>query len=308
MSTPVAQPRARRPRPYHARPLTPSGNLRRRQRISRLTEGGMIASAVIAVGLLALVVYTVVVRGASAISFAFLTQSPQVVGNGGGQAPVIVGSIALVLIATALSMPIAILTALYLTEFASSRVANVVRVSLDVLNGVPSNVIGVFVFGLLVAGSHHQSGFAGALGLAIIMLPLIARATQEMLRLVPLGLREAAEALGVSRWRTVFGVLLPSVVGGVLTGTVLAVARAAGETAPLLFCTGIWPNGVSLGNLNPFAHGVANIPVEIFTLSEQDDPHSFTQAWGLALVLLTFILVANLLARTALARSRRVQP
>lgn len=307
MSTPVAQSRLRRPRPYHARPLTPSGNLRRRQRISRLAEGSAMASALVAVGLLGVVVYTVVARGAPAISFAFLTQSPQLVGDGGGMAPMILGTIVLVLIATAMSMPIAILTALYLTEFASSRVASVVRVALDVLNGIPSIVIGVFVFGLLVVGAHHQSGFAGALGLAIIMLPLIARATQEMLLLVPLGLREAAEALGVSRWRTVFGVLLPSVVGGILTGTVLAVARAAGETAPLLFASGIWPAGVSLSNLNPFAHGVANIPVEIFTLSESDDPHGFTEAWGLALVLLTFILLANVVARAALARSRRVQ-
>ncbi len=307
MSTPVAQTRVGRPRPYHARPLTPSGNLRRRQRISRLAEGGAMASALLAVGLLGLVVYTVVARGAPAISFAFLTESPQAVGTGGGMAPMILGSIVLVLIATAMSVPIAILTALYLTEFASSRVANVVRIALDVLNGVPSIVIGVFVYAVIVVGSHHQSGFAGSLGLAIIMLPLIARATQEMLLLVPLGLREAAEALGVSRWRTVFGVLLPSVVGGVLTGTVLAVARAAGETAPLLFCTGIAPNGVSLANLNPFAHGVANIPVEIYTLSESDNPSGFTQAWGLALVLLTFILVANIVARTVLARSRKVQ-
>jgi len=303
MTPPTAQVLVRRPRPYYARPLTPSGNLRRRQVVSRIAESGAMASALLAVAVLGIVIYTVVQRGASSISLAFLTEAPAAVGNGGGFAPEIVGTIELVLIATAISMPIAILTALYLTEFAPPRVANVVRVAIDVLNGVPSIVIGVFVFGLIVAGLHHQSGFAGALALAIIMLPLIARATQEMLLLVPTGQREAAEALGVSRWRTVLGVTLPSVLGGVLTGTVLAVARAAGETAPLLFVSAIFPAGFTF---NPFSGAIPNIPVEIFTLSELDDPHSFSEAWGLALVLLTFILVANIAARALLARSRRI--
>lgn len=303
MTPPPAQVAARRPRPHYARPLTPSGNLKRRQLVSRVAEGGAMASALIAVGVLGVVVFTVVSRGIGSLSIAFLTQAPSAIGDGGGVAPMILGTLILVLMATAMSMPIAILVALYLSEFASSRAAGPVRLALDVLNGVPSIVIGLFVFGLLVAGQHHQSGFAGAVALAIIMLPLIARATQEMLLLVPQGLREAAEALGVSRWRTVVGVLLPSVLGGVLTGTVLAVARAAGETAPLLFCSSIFPSGFTL---NPFSGALPNIPVEIFSLSESDDPNGFTKAWGLALVLLTFILVANVLARTVLARSRRI--
>ncbi len=303
MTPPSAPVAVRRPRPAYARPLTPSGNLRRRQLISRVAEGGAMASALLAVGVLGVVVYTVASRGIGSLSLGFLTKAPAAVGDAGGFAPEILGTILLVLMATAISMPIAILAALYLTEFAPPRVASVVRVALDVLNGVPSIVIGVFVFGLLVAGLHHQSGFAGALALAIIMLPLIARATQEMLVLVPSGLREAAEALGVSRWRTVLGVLLPSVLGGVLTGTVLAIARAAGETAPLLFCSAIFPSGFTL---NPFSGALPNIPVEIFTLSESDDPNGFARAWGLALVLLTFILLANIAARAVYARSRRV--
>jgi phosphate transport system permease protein len=171
---------------------------------------------------------------------------------------------------------------------------------IDLLNGLPSIVVGLFVFGLLVVG-HHQSGFAGALALAVIMLPLIARASQEMLLLVPHNLREAADALGVSRWRSVRGVILPSALGGILTATVLAVARAAGETAPLLLVCSIFAPKMSF---DLFGQALPNIPVSIFTLSEQADPAGFTRAWGAALVLLVFILVASIGGRAALARTR----
>jgi phosphate transport system permease protein len=162
-------------------------------------------------------------------------------------------------------------------------------------------VVALFVFGLLVAG-HHQSGIAGAIGLAIIMVPLIARATQEMLLLVPNQLREAADALGVSRWRTVVGIVIASALGGIITGTVLAVARAAGETAPMLVLTSIFANKVTF---SLFGQAIPNIPVLIFTASEAADPAGFTRAWGGALVLLTFILLANIGARALFARSRR---
>ena len=169
------------------------------------------------------------------------------------------------------------------------------------MNGLPSIVVALFVFGLLVAG-RHQSGFAGAVGLAIIMLPLIARASQEMLLLVPGQLRDAADALGVARWRTVLGVVLPSALGGIVTGTILAVARAAGETAPVLVLTSIYPNKTSF---DLFGQAIPNIPVLIFTASEAADPAGYTRAWGAALVLLTLILLANVGARALLARSRR---
>jgi phosphate transport system permease protein len=146
-----------------------------------------------------------------------------------------------------------------------------------------------------------MSGLAGSVALAIVMVPLIARASQEMLALVPGQLREAADALGVSRWRTVLAVVLPSALGGILTGTVLAVARAAGETAPLLILSSIPPNGVST---NLFGHSLANIPVTIFTASEAADPAGFERAWGAAFVLLAAILLANVCARAPLARSR----
>jgi phosphate transport system permease protein len=285
-----------------AAPLTPSGRLRRRQLVSRLVEGGHTASALLAVGVLAFVVYSVASRGASALSIDFLTKDPPLLEGqrGGGIAPAIVGTALMMALATAIAMPVGVLTALYLSEFAKGRSARVVGLALDLLAGLPSIVIGLFVFGLLVVG-NHQSGFAGAVALAIIMLPLIARASHEVLLLVPQGLREAADALGVSRWRTVRGVVLPSALGGILTATVLAGARAAGETAPLLFASSIYANNVSF---DVFGHGLANIPMYIFKASEAADPYGFARAWGAALVLLAFILIASLGARALLSRSR----
>jgi phosphate transport system permease protein len=202
--------------------------------------------------------------------------------------------------ATAIAMPLGILTALYLSEYAGKQATRVIRLALDLLNGMPTVVIGLFFFGLLVVG-HHQSGFAGALALAVIMLPLIARATQEVLALVPRGLREAAQALGVSHWRAVRGVILPSALGPILTATVLAVARAAGETAPLIFLCSIFSSKVST---DLFGEALPNIPVYIFTASEAADPYGFERAWGAGLVLLSFILVTSLIGRMLLNRGR----
>ena len=160
------------------------------------------------------------------------------------------------------------------------------------MNGLPSIIIGLFIFGLIVEATHKQSGFAGSVALAIIMLPIIARGTQEVLLLVPANLREAADALGVSRWRTVLGVILPSAIGGILTATVLAVARAAGETAPFILLDSVFDG--SEVSLNPF-EAVPNIPTTIFRLSEEASPTGFAQAWGAGLVLLVFIMVSSLL-------------
>jgi len=287
------------PVPDPAAPLTPSGNLRRRQVFSRLAESGATIAAILAVAVLAIVIYTVVARGAGAISFDFLfTGAPTGIG------PAIVGTGLIVLVATAIAMPLGVLVAIYLTEFAGSRMAGPIRLALDLMNGLPSIIIGLFVFGLLV-NHRHQSGFAGSIALAIIELPLIARGSQEVLLLVPGSLREAADALGVSRWRSVLGVILPSALGGIVTSTVLAVARAAGETAPLIIVCSIF-DGKS-ATLNPF-EVVPNIPVTIYTLSEEANPEGFTRAWGSGLVLVSFILFASLGARALLARSKRKMP
>jgi phosphate transport system permease protein len=276
-------------------PLTPTGNLRRRRAFSRFAESGATAAAVLAVAVLAIVVYTVVSRGAGALSLDFLfTGEPTGIG------PAILGTGLIVLIATAIAMPLGVLVALYLTEFAGGRADRPIRLTLDLMNGLPSIIVGLFVFGLLVYG-NTQSAFAGSIALAIIELPLIARGSQEVLLLVPSSMREAAEALGVSRWRTVLGVILPSALGGIVTSTVLAVARAAGETAPLiLLCSVFDPAKASL---NPF-EAIPNIPVTIFILSEEANPTGFTRAWGASLVLLSAILFASLAARALLARSR----
>jgi phosphate transport system permease protein len=278
-------------------PLTPTGNLRRRRAFNHFAEYGATASAVLAVAVLAIVVFTVASRGAPALSLDFLfTGEPTGIG------PAIVGTIVIVLLATAIAMPVGILTALYLTEFAGGgRVDRTVRMTLDLINGLPSILLGLFVYGLLVYG-QPQFAFAGSVALAIIELPLIARGSQEVLLLVPGNLREAAEALGVSRWRTVLGVILPSALGGILTATVLAVARAAGETAPLILLTSVF-DGRTV-SLDPF-EALPNIPVTIFSLSEEANPEGFTRAWGSSLVLLSLILFASLGARAMHARSKR---
>ena len=274
-------------------PLTPSGNLRRRQLVSRFVEAAQTAAALLAVALLVFVIYSVVSRAASVLSLDFLTKSPPILAGepGGGIAPAIVGTAVIVALAAVIATPVGILVALYLTEFAGRRTASAIRLALDLLNGMPTILIGLFIFGLLVVG-HHQSGFAGSVALAVVMLPLIARATQEVLLLVPSSLREAADALGVSHWRTVRGVVLPAARGGILTATMLAVARAAGETAPLLLTCSIFANNVAV---NPFGdQGLPNIPVYIFTASEAAESSGFARAWGAAFVLLAFILLANI--------------
>jgi phosphate transport system permease protein len=274
---------------------------RRRKLVNRTMEVLATLAALLAVGVLVVVVASVAVRAAGALSWDFFTQPQALFGQpGGGIANAIVGTLLLVVMATAMAVPVGVLAAIYLTEFAPRRFALAVQVVIDVLAGLPTIVIGIFVYALLVIG-HTQSGVAGAVSLAIIMLPLIARSTQEVLLLVPSSLREASLALGVPRWRTVLGVILPSSVGGILTGTVLAVARAAGETAPLLFTTSIFVNSVQ----TDVTKALPNIPVLIFTYSEQADPALHEQAWAAALVLMLFVLLASLMAKALLVRSRR---
>ena len=281
--------------------LTASRRTRRRKLVNRAMEALSTLAAVAAVAVLAIVIVSVARRGAGALDWNFFTKTAATFGQtGGGVANALAGSLVLVALATAMAVPVGVLVAIYTSEFAPRAFAGGVRLVLDVLNGLPSIVIGLFVFGLLVLG-HGQSAFAGSFALAIIMLPLIARATMEVLALVPAALREAALALGAPRWRTVLGVILPTTVGGIVTGSVLAVARAAGETAPLLFTSSIAANSV---DWNPH-HALLSIPLAIFQLSESADPADHARAWALALVLLAFVLLTSLTARALLMRSRR---
>src|SRR5204862_3415438 len=281
--------------------LRASGGLRRRRLVNKLMEGVGWTSALLAVAVLFVVIVSVAVRAWPALSWDFFTKPPALFGQpGGGISSAIVGSLLIVAIATAIALPLGILIAIYLTEFAPRRIARPIQLVLDVLNGLPTIVTGIFVFGVVVI-DHGQSAYAAGFALSIVMLPLVARAAQETLLLVPSALREGSLALGVSRWRSVVGVILPTTFGGVLTGAVIAVARAAGETAPLLFTCSIFNPAVS----TDVSHALPNIPVLIFTYSEQPDPVLHEQAWGAALVLMAFVLIASLAARMLLARSRR---
>jgi phosphate transport system permease protein len=281
--------------------LAPTGRLRRRRIVNKVMESLGTGAALLAVAVLGLVIVSVAVRAAPALSWDFLTKPPSLFGApGGGISSAIVGSALIVAMATGMALPLGVLIAIYLTEFAPRAIAAPVQLVLDILNGLPTIVTGIFVYGLLVIG-HLQSAYAGAVALAIVMLPLVARAAQETLLLVPSALREGSLALGVSRWRSVIGVILPTTFGGILTGTVLAVARAAGETAPLLFTCSIFNPAVS----TDVTKALPNLPVLIFTYSEQPDEALHQQAWGAALVLMAFVLVASLLAKALLARSRR---
>jgi phosphate transport system permease protein len=281
--------------------LRGDARVRRRRIVNRLAEGSATIAALLAIFVLGIVVWSIAKRGGSELSWGFLTKDLPLFGQpGGGIAPLIVGSAILVGLATAMALPAGVLIAVFLEEFASPRLRAPIQLSIDLLNGLPSIIIGVFVFGLLVYG-HPQNGWAGSVGLAIVMLPLVTRATQEVLRLVPSSQREGALALGASRWRTVLGITLPAAAGGILTGTVLAIARAAGETAPLLFATSIFGRTLEL---NP-SHALPNLPVQIFIWSESADPEDHKRAWASALVLLMFVLVTSLAARLVLARTRR---
>ena len=285
-----------------ARPglLAASGHVRRRKAVNLGVESLCLVAAGIAVAALGIVVISVLIKGLPALDGDLFTKTPARFGEaGGGIAHAFVGSLVLVGVAVAMALPVGVLSAIYVSELADRRVARGIKLALDVLNGLPSIVIGIFLFALLVVG-RGQNAFIGSLALAIIMLPLISRATQEVLALVPSHLREGSLALGVSKWRTIVGVILPTTFSGILTGTTLAVARAAGETAPLLFTTSLFGDSVSA---DP-GHALASIPLIIFTYSEAPDPHLNDQAWAAAFVLIAFVLVSSLLSRALLVRSR----
>lgn len=276
--------------------------LPRRRRVNRLMEGLAWLAAAIAIAILGVVVFSVARKGASELNLNLLTKPPiqfSLTNAPQGLANAFAGTLVIVGLATAMALPVGILVAVYLNEFAPASIRNGVSMALDILNGVPAIVIGIFVFGLLVVGSG-QSGLKGAFALSCLMLPLVARATMEVLALVPNSLREAGLGLGVPQWRTTLSIVLPQTVGGIVTGTVLAVARVAGETAPLLFTSSLVGTQTSW---NPY-HALQTVPVAIFELSESPDPADHARAWAAALVLLVFILIASLGGRWLATRSR----
>jgi phosphate transport system permease protein len=254
--------------------------------------------AVVAVSVLFLILGYLVYNGGTSINWNFFTKLPASIGEtGGGMANAIVGSGKLLLLATLFGVPIGFLGAVYLAEFSGSKMAFVVRYAADLLNGVPSIVIGIFAYALVVLPFKHFSTLAGGFALGVMMIPITLRSTEEFLLSVPRALREGAMALGASKWKTIATVIVPAAYRGILTAILLAFARVAGETAPLLF-TAFGNHYWSPGWNQP----TASLPhmVFIYAISPYEDWHR--QAWAAGLVLLGLILVINILARAILSR------
>jgi phosphate transport system permease protein len=287
--------------------LRATGRGRRRLLVNRLAEALAVGAAALAVGALVIVIWSVGSRAIGAINLDFFTQGPAQFGEaGGGIAPAIAGSLLLVAVATIIALPVGVLTAIYVSEFAPVRIGRMIRLWLDVLNGFPSIVIGIFVFTILVKTSvpilgvgHHQSAIAGGVALAIIMLPTVTRTTEEMLRLVPDALREGALALGVPRWKAILTVVLRTAAPGIATGVMLAVARVAGETAPLLF-TAFGNDRVSTSLRQP----IGTMSVQIFNYAKEPYDLLNQQAAAGALVLVAFVLFLNVAARVLVRRKK----
>ena len=254
--------------------------------------------ALLTVSVLVLVLGFLGWNGATALHWSFFTNLPVPTGEtGGGIANAIVGSAKLLFLATLVGVPVGLLGAVYLAEYASSIPAFLVRYSTDLLNGVPSIVIGIFAYTIVVLPFHHFSAYAGGFALVVMMIPIILRSCEDFLRAVPGSLREGAMAVGASKWKTILTVVVPAASGGIMTAILLSLSRVAGETAPLLF--------TAFGN-NFWNHGlnepIASLPVVIYTyaISPYDDWHR--QAWAAGLVLLGLVLVTNVVARGLLAR------
>jgi phosphate transport system permease protein len=273
--------------------LTRSRADRRRAITDRVFRGLCVAAAVTCIIPLFAVIAFVALNGIGALSIDLLTKPPRALGVGGGAAAAILGSIQMVLLAAVLAIPAGILAAVYVSEFAGRRMATTIRFAADVLVGIPSILMGIFVFTFLVLPFHQFNAFAGSVALALLMVPVVMRTTEEMIRLVPKDLREAALALGVPAWRTVISVVLRTGLGGILTGVMLAVARAAGETAPLLFTA----LGSRLINVGGFGKPMDALPIFIYTNARQPYEALNEQAWGAALLLLLFTLTVNILVR-----------
>jgi len=250
------------------------------------------ACAFFAVAVLVLILGYIAYRGIGAISFQFLIETPKPVGEGGGIGNAILGTLILLAMACVVGMPFGIATGIYLAEYGAGRFAALVRFLTDTLTGIPSILIGVFVYTIIVLPMKQFSAMAGGLALALIMIPIVARTTEEMIRLVPASLREGALALGAPQWRVTTGVVLPAAASGIVTGAMLAVARVSGETAPLLFTA----FGSRFFNVY-LDQPMASLTVQIYNyaISPYDEWHAL--AWAATLILMTLILVINIAVR-----------
>jgi phosphate transport system permease protein len=276
---------------------------RLRKLLSSLFVAFCAGSVIVALVPLGFVLFFVVSQGIQSLNVDFFMHMPKPVGEpGGGMGNAIVGTLMLTGLAAAMAVPIGVVSGVYMSEYAGTRFAAVVRFAADTLNGVPSIVIGVFAYGVAVLPFKQFSALAGGFALGIMMIPIIARTTEELLLLVPGAMREGALALGATRARAVFSVVLPAALPGIVTGVVLALARIAGETAPLLF--------TSFNNrffTTKLTQPIASLTVQVFTyaISPYEDWHR--QAWAGALVLVAIVFICSLLARIATRRLERMQ-
>jgi len=277
--------------------MTAERSLTRRKAVNIVMLSLTGVCTLLTAGVLLLILGYLFWNGARSLNWAFLTELPRPVGElGGGMANAIVGSLKVLAMATVIGFPIGFLVGVYLSEFGTATFASVVRFVTDLLNGVPSIVIGVFAYGLVVLTMGHFSAIAGAVALGIMMIPIAVRSTEEFLRAVPNNLREGAMALGAPKWKSIVTVVIPAASRGIVTAIMLGLARVAGETAPLLF--------TAFGNVS-WSRGVneptATLPVMIFNyaISPYDDWHR--QAWAAGFLLLMSILVINILARVVVS-------
>jgi len=273
-----------------------------RKLLSSLFVGFCATSVIVALVPLAFILFFVVKEGIQALDFAFFVHMPAPVGEvGGGMANAIVGTLILTSLGSVMAIPIGIVSGVYMSEYAGTRFAAAVRFAADTLNGVPSIVIGVFVYGFAVLPFKQFSALAGGAALGIMMIPIIARTTEELLLLVPSTMREGALALGATKARAVFTVVLPAALPGIMTGVILALARIAGETAPLLF--------TSLNNrffTTRLDQPIASLTVQVFTYAISPYADWHRQAWAGALVLVGLVLTCSLAARLATRRLERL--
>jgi phosphate transport system permease protein len=275
----------------------------RRKLLSALFGGFCALSVLVALVPLALILFFVVSQGIQSLNVAFFTHMPTPVGEeGGGMANAIVGTLILSGLGSLFAVPIGILSGIYMSEYQGSRFASAIRFAADTLNGVPSIVIGVFVYGVAVMPFRQFSAYAGGLALGVMMIPIIARTTEELLLLVPGTMREGALALGATRARAVFTVMLPAALPGIITGVVLALARIAGETAPLLFTA--FNNRFFSTRLS---QPIASLTVQVYTYAMSPYADWHRQAWAGALVLVSIVLLCSILARLATRRLETLQ-
>lgn len=266
----------------------------RRKLVDRIMTVMAYACTLIAVLPLTWIIIYVIYKGLGAWDAEFFTGLPRLFGDGGGVRNGIVGTFVIVGLASLMAVPVGVMAGIYLAEYGNNRLGSVIRFMADTLTGVPSVVVGLFVFGLVVLNTGGFSAFAGSLSLAILMIPVITRTTEEIIRLVPDSIREASLGLGVSRWKTIVRVVVPTALSGIVTGVLLAVARVAGETAPLILTI--------LGTNFPISSNIFNGPstslaLQIYQLGAQPSQEVVGVAWGAALLLVLIVVGTSILAR-----------